>query len=390
MSRKPGLFGGPRGRGLERVVHTCGVEIATYTLGQPMDDAFDQLYAVFFGKGLQPVGDEFKAAAFQYFDSFVSNVNSPAGHDRYFICFTPIWNALLSSGRLGMAERLWELAFEPARQWECAHPGELIDKGILCYFWGWTALLNGNLDRGYLLIHQSFQEDSRTSGQQAPRTPSYALVSLDYEQDRQAMQAWVLEQASFLEDFVRDYATTHHRPLTIDDVKRKFLDNPPDYDTIFLLTFTVARLHGISGLPDQAKRNPFAGQIQLNLLFDLLLVIEAAIRKANPAKIANASFSGQALFLLQRAGHPLHQGEFEDAHRQFKANFGAALQDALNGTLKANSVVLDRLQCDLHLAYELRNRGAHEVETVSIIWNDFDRVQRTVFRSFCATVDILY
>jgi len=362
-----------------------------------MDDAFDQLYKEFSEKRLLRVDDELKAAASRYFDSFIGSVHSPAAHDHYFYCFLPIWNVLLSTGRPGLAERLWELAFEPVRQWEFAHPGQPVDKGALCYFWGWSALLNGNLDRGYLLIHQSFEEDSRTSGQQTPRTPSYALISLDYQQDRQAMQEWVLTQASFLEIFVDDYSATHHRSLTIDDVKRRFFDSPPDYDAIFLLTFTVARLHGISGLPDQAKRNAFAGQIELNLLFDLLLVIDVAIRHANPAKqvmkrgkMSDPMFYDQATFLLQRAGRALQQRDFQDVHAQFDADFGAAIRDALDGTLKSQWVTLDRLQSDVHLAYELRNRGAHQIETVPIIWEDFDRVQRAVFRCLCATIDFLY
>jgi hypothetical protein len=203
------------------------------------------------------------------------------------------------------------------------------------------------------------------------------------------MQEWVLTQASFFEAFVDDYAATHHRPLTIDDVKRRFFDSPPDYDAIFLLTFTVARLHGISGLPSQAKRNAFAGQIELNLLFDLLLVIDVAIRHVNPA-INAKYFSEQASFLLQRAGHALHQRDFQDVHAQFEADFGAAVRDALDGALKSRWVRLDRLQSDVHLAYELRNRGAHQIETVPIIWEDFDRVQRAIFRCLCATVDFLY
>lgn len=352
-----------------------------------MDVAFDHLYAAFFEKGLLAVDDDFKTSAFQYFDSFVNSVHAPAAHDHYFNCFTQIWNTLMASGRLDVAERVWELAFKPVQEWEHAHSGELIDKGTLCYFWGATALLRGNLDRGYLLIHQSVEEDSRTSGQQIPLTPSYALVSLDYEKPDQAFQSWVLEQASFLEGFVDDYVSTHKQPLTIDDVKRKFLNNPPNLDAIFQLTFAVARLHGISGLPDQAKHNPFAGQIQLNLLFDLLLVIDVAIRKFNPTE---KDFSKQEMFLLKRAGHSLAQADFEEVHRQFKSDFEAALQAALDGTLKAHSLTLDRLQCDVHLAYELRNLGAHEVEIVPTIWKDFDRIQRAVFRSFCATVDFLY
>jgi hypothetical protein len=95
-----------------------------------MDDAFDRLYTAFFGSGLLAVNDEFKAAAFQYFDSYVNNVHSPAGHDHYFNCFTPIWNALLVSGRLDAAESVWELAFTPVQQWERAHPGAVIDRGV--------------------------------------------------------------------------------------------------------------------------------------------------------------------------------------------------------------------------------------------------------------------
>jgi hypothetical protein len=74
-------------------------------------------------------------------------------------------------------------------------------------------------------------------------------------------------------------------------------------------------MHGISGLPDQAKRNLFAGQIELNLLFDLLLVIEVAIRHINPVKKDKTYFSEQAKFLLQRAG-PRHSNPtvFSELH----------------------------------------------------------------------------
>jgi len=83
-----------------------------------MNDAFDRLYTEFSGKGSLPVDDEFKAAASQYFESFIGSVDAPAAHDHYFYGFLPTWNFLQLSERLGIAERLWELAFEPVRQWE--------------------------------------------------------------------------------------------------------------------------------------------------------------------------------------------------------------------------------------------------------------------------------
>ncbi len=374
---------------MERTVHLAGGEVTTYTLGQPLDGAFDQLYQGFLEGGVRSTNDEFRKATFQYFDRHLKDVNNaPAAHDHYFICFTPIWNAFMSAGRLDIAERVWEMAFEPVQEWERAHPGDLIDKGTLCYFWGATALLRGNLDRGYLLVHQSVEEDSRTSGLALPPTPSFALVSLDYQKPNQWFRPWVMEQGRFFENFVKDYATVHGRSLTIDDVKRRFLDKPPNLDAIFLLTFTVARLRGIAGLTEQAKRNAFAGQIELNLLFDLLLVIDVAIRAMNSSEW---KFSKQALFLLDKAGHRLEQRDFDDVHRQFDSpNFEIAILDALNGTLKSKWRTLDRLQCDVHLAYELRNSGAHHIETIPIIWKEFDRVERSVLRSLCAVIDHLY
>lgn len=382
---------------MERTVHLDSGDVATYTLGEPMDGAFDLLYKAFLEKGIRSTDHEFRQAAFQYFDRYRNDINAPAAHDHYFICFTPLWNACMSSGRLDVAERVWQLAFEPVEEWEQAHPGELIDKGALCYFWGATALLRGDLDRGYLLVHQSVEEDSRTSGLPLPPTPSFALVSLDYQKPDQCFRPWVIEQGRYFEIFVKDYAAIHGRPLAIDDVKRRFLDKPPTLDAVFLITFTVARLRGISGLPDQTKRNAFAGQIELNLLFDLLLVIDVAVRHANPmrtkkarnGKLAELTFYDQALYLLKSSGHP-HEKHFADVHHQFDHTIETAIQEALDGTLTSSAGPLDRIQCDVHLAYELRNRSAHEIETVPIIWKEFDRVQRVVFRCFCAVVDYLY
>jgi hypothetical protein len=61
-----------------------------------------------------------------------------------------------------------------------------------------TVLLRGDLDHGYLLIHQAVLEDIETSGQPRPNTPGYALVSLDYNRVEQAFRQWVMAQAEFL------------------------------------------------------------------------------------------------------------------------------------------------------------------------------------------------
>jgi hypothetical protein len=278
------------------------------------------------------------------------------------------------------------MALNPALEWEGTHPGQQIDKGVPYYFWAIAALLRGSIDGGYVLAHQAAEEDSRTSsGLKYPDTPAYALVSLNYDKVDQAFKSWVDEQADFFKVFITDYSNVHGRSFSIDGVRDRFLRNPPNHALVFLLTHTIARLKEMSEIPDEAKRNQFVGQLQLNILFDLLLVIDNAIKEKNPSQW---QFVDHGTYLLNRAGHALPQlGELSP---RFKNNFGACMTDALDGTLTINGRILDSLQCDVAIAYALRNRGAHHIKSESVIWNNFDRIQRAVFRTFCATIDHLY
>jgi hypothetical protein len=311
---------------LLRTLIIGGREINIGALGQPMDQAFDRLHAAHFGNALLP-WEEFTAAALQYFDR---NAGAATAQDAYFNAFTIIWQSILDAGRLDHAEHVWKRALEPAQQWEQAHQGQQIHKGTPYYFWAMTALLRGDLDHGYLLMHQAVEEDIRTSGQQAPDTPGYAFVTLNYNKVQQAFRQWVVEQATFFNDRITNYAATNQRALTIEDVKHRFIDAPPNVDTVFLLTYTIARLRKIGGLPDHVTNNPFAGQLQLNLLFDVTLVIDTAIKTKNQTRW---KFIDHAEHLLARAGHQLTNQQLQDINAQFKSNFDPALHAALDGSL---------------------------------------------------------
>jgi len=369
---------------LRRTIIISGREIVIEALGRSMDQAFDRLHAAYFGNA--PLSwEEFTAAALQYFDK---NTGPAAAHDAYFNAFTVIWQSIMDTGRLDHAEHIWKRAHQPVQQWEEAHPGQRVHKGTLYYFWAMTALLRGDLDQGYLLIHQAFEEDIRTSGQKTPDTPAYALVSLNYNKDNQAFRQWVIEQSTFFNELIMNYATTNQRPLTIEDVKRRFIDTPPNVETVSLLTYTIARLKKIGELRAHITSNPFAGQLQLNLLFDVTLVIDTAIKNKNQTQW---QFIDHAEHLLAAAGHRLTKQQLGDINEQFKSNFDAALQSALDGALTVQpNTTLDRMQCDVALAYGLRNRGAHNLETAQTIRNCFPAVQQALFRVLCATIDYLY
>jgi hypothetical protein len=348
-----------------------------------MDLAFDRLHAAYFANAVLP-WEEFTAAALQYFDS---NAGAPPAHDAYFNNFTVIWRSIIDTGRLDHAEHVWELALQPALSWEQANQDQRLHKGTPYYFWAMTALLRGNTDYGYILIHQSLDEDIRSSGQQTPDTPGYALVSLNYEKLDQAFRPWVVEQAAFVNDLITNYSVTHTRALRIEDVRQRFFEAPPDIETVFLLTYTIARLRRIAHLPRHVTRNTFAGQLEINLLFDVALVIDAAIKAKNQA---HWQFIQHAGCLLKVAGHALTHQQLGELSGQFERDFDATLRAALEGTMTIQLLPLDRLQCDVALAYGLRNRGAHNVASVPTIWKEFPSVQHALFRVFFATIDYLY
>jgi hypothetical protein len=379
-----------------------GKEIVINELGQPVDHAFDRLYEAYTSNVALP-WQEFADAALQFFDA---NPTITPKHDEYFNNFTVIWNKLLSEGNYDRAEHVWELALQPAQQWEQVQPGRRVHKGTPYYFWAMTVLLRGDTDRGYLLIHQAVDEDIRSCGQQAALgLPGYALVSLNYQKVGQAFYQWVLQQAGFLAALLADYTATHGGNLTMDEVKHRFLDTPPNPETGFLFTYTLARLMNIARLPSTATTNQFAGQLEINLFFDITLVIEEVIKDRNPTKRQQngnkLTFVHQGDYLLAEAGHPLNlldatgqplsSPQLRRINALFDNDFDATLLAALDGTLAVPpSPAFNRLQCDVALAYGIRNHAAHNTDAAPTIWNRFPEVQRAIFRVLFATIEHVY
>ena len=352
-------------------------------MGQPLDGVFDSLYEAYYRSRALP-WPQLSAAAQKYFDA---DPTSSTAHNAYFENFSIIWGELFDARRYDDAERLWYDALIPALHWEDSHPGVFLHKGTPYYFWAMTLLIKGDIDRGYLLMHQAVEEDLRTSNQAAPDSPAYAFVSLDYEKTDQAFRTWVQAQAEFLANLLQDYDTTHQRTLTLDDVKHRFLEVPPSTDTLFLFTYTLDRFRNLTRLPEHTVNNPFAGQLRLNLLFDITLIVDSTIKpKSNSRK-----FIDHLEFLLKKAGSPLTSAQLRDINSQFKDGFDKALDASLDGTLSIEQTSpLNRLQCDVALTYGLRNHSAHSTSTANSIRTRFDNVQLAVFRTFFATIDQLY
>lgn len=359
-----------------------GRKIALQALSPDLDAAFERLHAAHYGN--TPVAwDEFGAAASAYFDA---HVGDGTAHDHYFNNFTIVWREFLGNGRYDLAEHIWSRALQPALDWE-TRTGNRLHKGTPYYFWAMTVIRRGDVDRGYLLAHKALQEDVDSSGRDTPDTPGYALVSLNYERVDQAFREWVVKQARYLDTLLLDYNETHVRNLTIQSVRARFLTQPPSTDTLFLFTYTLARLMNISDMPSHAKTNAFAGQLEINILFDLTLVIDATIKDKNRTRW---KFIHHAERLLAAAGAQLTNQDLRDVNTAFENDFDGTLTAALDGTLSPPAGALSRLQCDVAMAYGIRNFGAHNTGTAPAVYNRFDEVQRTLFRVLFAAVEHLY
>ena len=374
---------------MQRVCIIDGQQVNISVLGGPVEPLIEQFYRNYYaGKPLP--WDELDVAAPVFFEQ---NPADPAAHDAYFNNFISLWRNMLTIGDFLRAEAVWDRSLKPALAWELAHPGKFLHKGTPYYFWAMTAILRRDMDRGYLIIHRALEEDIRTHKQPKPNTPGFALVTLDHEKPDQAFRQWVVLQAQHVEQLLNNYNGIHHSALTMDDVKQRFLTNPPSIEALFLFTYTLARLLNIADEPPHLRTNAFAGQLELNLFFDTALVIEAVIAEKNPMKKRpdgrDMTFFDQALHLLARGGHPLGGPQLGKINGQFNANFNQAIQEALDGTITLKTGTLDRLQCDVALAYGIRNYGAHYTGTSAAVYNRFPEVEQTLFRVLFTSIEFL-
>jgi hypothetical protein len=361
-----------------------GNVLSLHELGHPIDEMFARLHTAYLSNGILD-WREFESASFQYFDT---NAQLNGIFEEYFQNFTIIWNHSLSSGNFDQGERLWSMALDTVQKWEAMVNGRRIHKGALYYFWGMSCLLRGNLDKGYCLMHQAVEEDRVTHHDLHPNTPALAFACLNYSKMDQAFRDWVVKQANFLESKVADYRTDTTRNFLLNEFKSRFLDSTNNIDVVFLFAYTVARFMTFSDIPMPIIQNGFAGQLEQDLLFDLTLVIDSAIKAKNQN---GNTFIDHAEFLLNRSGHQLTNQNLREINTSFRNDFDNTVTSLVQSRyVLPKGLKLDNFQSHVALAYGLRNHGAHNVVTSQAIWQNFHDILRNVFNVLFMTVDYLY
>ncbi|MBI1744346.1 hypothetical protein HYR54_14955 [Candidatus Acetothermia bacterium] len=353
-------------------------------MGSAMNEAFLDLYkAVFDG---QPYDlEEFDRKATKFFGNVSSD---PVKHDAFFGNLTHIWKWYLENGKWFEAEHLWLNALLPALSWEGKNKGQFIHKGTPYYFWGMTSIIMGDLDRGFALMHQALEEDIRRKDRDWRTTPAFAFATLKYTEVNQAFGRWVLYQAEFLDELLKLFCTTHGRQLTLGDFKRRFLENPPNYDTVFMFAYALARLFRHHQILGYAASSTFAAQLKLNLLFDIALVIEALIKAKNPNQ---GNFIVHAAYLAEQSSLGLTMEQLGQINSKFINDFEPTLKALISNTFSLDGGrKLSRLESELAIAYGIRNHGAHNVTAIPTFWEQFTLIRQSLFNILFLCVEVLY
>ena len=353
-------------------------------LSAEMDQAFIELYGAFFG-GTTADWVRFEAAAARFFAE--SNVGTQQ-HDTFFENFAMVWQHWVKAGRLAQAEELWKLALAPALAWESGDANRRVHKGTPYYFWGMTSILRGDLDRGYVLMHQAVEEDVLTYRQESPDSPAFAFATLNAIKPDQAFRGWLLGQAQHVSTLLDSYSRTTGRSFDFNRFQQRFLANGINRDASFLLAHALARLMKFVTIPDYARDSGFASQLQIQVLFDVTLVIDAAIR---PYNAPEWRFIRHAALLAQRASLSLTEIQLREVNGLFESDF----EGTLNGFLDERITLTDgsvpkALARDICVAYGLRNYGAHQVKPATSLPSRFEECAQRTFNVLFLSVEMFH
>ncbi len=143
----------------------------------------------------------------------------------------------------------------------------------------------------------------------------------------------------------------------------------------------------LSMISEPILKSPFATQIEANLPFDIVQVIDATIKLKNATKW---KFIEHANYLTQKAGQELTIAQLSEINKAYQDNFDKTMAEALAGKLiLKDGTLLTGLKSDMAIVYGLRNFGAHNVSAMASMRDKFPEFEQAVFNTLFAAVDYL-
>lgn len=359
-------------------------------LEHAVNEHFLSLYASTYGLPVLDV-NKFKQNSFQFFDSIKNTTNIFAKHDDYFNNFTIIWRTLLDQQKFKQGEDLWKFALDIALEWEKINVPMRIHKGTPYYFWAVTCFLNDDIDKGFSLMHQAYEEDELTFSQGGPYNPADLPAGL-FLYFVPANNAQFFKQKldiikKFLEDyFIDNYVNRRSRTFSYTVFEQKFLRSATVTKEVkFHFNLNLFRLEKIfNRFPDTSEKNTITSLLYLETIFDLCRVFEFIIK--NPTRSRENFLQDVKDFSSHyKSSTLLDNIQSQDFHTN---NFMNTLQAILNSHYLINGSTPDNLERDILITYGFRNFGAHRIEEHSLIVNNFNEIIRNIMNTIFLAIEL--
>ncbi len=338
-----------------------------------------------------PLPVDLQRASDTYFDGLptTDGLLAEQGLDRYLENFLPLWQA---SGKRNRA--LWSATLRTIVSWE-QRSGRTFPKTTLFYHWAESHLIHGDVDRGFILMSRSNEEEQRVSGTAARRSPAAAFLRLD-DQEPTDLRGLSYDMVQFVRRRLDLYATQRHGQLTYVELRTKFLDVEgtrfADVRLFFAhAVFKLMKLRLIHQLNDIADHH-LAPMIFTSAIASFLLVVDRAFKEAlYPRGRMTASFLDHLEALKGLGPHEAYRYRNRIGNsRLFDENFNNVLGVLLDGRYRdERGESLEPLERDVVLAYRLRNYSAHSVKSQRVLWERFPEVLQPLFNSFFLAVEKL-
>lgn len=353
-------------------------------LGKSMNSQFLGFYESHFS-GRAFDFTKFREEAFKFFDQ---NYSNNGACDGFFNNFTVIWPPFLNQRRFKKAEELWNLALNIAYEWETKNPGKRIHKGTPYYFWGVTCILNEDLEKGFLSMHQALEEDKNSFQSNTPKAPAYYFVTLDYKKQDQFFKSKVQEIADFVDGKLHIYRSLRNGTLTLTDFKSRFLEEPNLQKVVFYYVFEAFHLKKLADIDKKLTQNVFSSLLESKIIFGLCLIVDNVLKEKNPSEW---KFFDHLKFLSSKSSLRLDNEKLSEVGNAFKNNFSSTLQSFLSSQYRFQDGTMPKsIEEDLAITYGFRNFGAHKIEAQPIIYRNFKEISQRILNALFFSAEKLY
>lgn len=364
-------------------------EIGIEDLNEELNDQFEQLHrAYLLNESFD--WDDFKENSHDYFDQEFSD---HSGYDSYFNNFTPLWNILLNQSLMKPAQELWQRSLEIAHEWE-ANNNDRIHKGTPFYFWGMAAILNDEIEKGFLLMHNALEEDRETHNTANPDLPSRHFVLLNPDPQAQAFHDKVDQMGDFLEEYLEDYRNQRSGALTFSEFRTHFLEETGLQETAFSFVYNLFRLEMLVNRTQEIpQENTFGSLHQADIFFAVCRIIENVFGYHLQSAVGQGAGFGTYLDnFSSNYGLSLHShNRLGDVNDDRGNDFEATVRELLQGRYSfSDGASPNPVEADLCLAYCFRNFGAHNITDYPVIYSNFEEIAQRLLNSLFYVIEALY